>query len=661
MIDEYVFKSKYARFNQNLQRRETWEEAVDRMMDMHLKRFPQLATEIEECSRAMKAKEITGSQRALQFGGSAIEEKNMRMYNCVSSYADRPRFFAESLWLLLCGCGVGFSVQAHHVAKLPQVQEQGYPQTFEVVDSIEGWADATNALFKSYFYGESQPLFDFSKVRPKGSPLRFGGTAPGPKPLEKALNHIDDILRSRLFEHLRPIDVFDCVMHLADSVLSAGIRRAATIATFDIDDEEMLNAKVGNWFEKNPQRGRANISAIVTPDVPREKFDRIFESTKQFGEPGVIFLDTHELTVNPCVEIVMCPMLIKKDGKVIENYTKELADHTQRDRWIAEGYTFESGWQACNLASINAAKLKNADDLVRASRLAATLGTLQATYTDAGYLGDVSKQIIEREALLGISLCGIMDSPNVSLNAQALRNAANEVKRVNVELSDALGISYASRTTCVKPEGTSSIVLNASSGIHPHHARKYIRRVNANLDEPVFQKFYERNPHAVEDSVWGSDKVVMFALEAPKDALVKSDLSAVDFMSKSKVVFENWVREGTQPNRLEGATHNVSITVTVKPFEWEAAQEYLWENRSSFCGVSFLGASGDYDYPQAPLQGVKEPIEGKSSDAEIEAWRLWNLLRKNTVPVDYNELIEFVDSTQPIESLSCSKGVCEIV
>jgi len=661
MIDEYVFKSKYARFNADLQRRETWDEAVDRMMGMHKERFPHLDSMLEECTNAMKAKRITGSQRALQFGGDAIKEKNMRMYNCVSSYADRPRFFAESLWLLLCGCGVGFSVQTHHIDKLPTIQDSGYPQVFVVEDSIEGWADATNALFDAYFYGKAQPYFDFSKIRPKGSPLRFGGVAPGAEPLRKALDKIEDILKSRMFEKLRSIDVFDCVMHLADSVLSAGIRRAATIATFDIDDEYMLNAKVGNWFEQNPQRGRANISAIATPDTPKEKFERIFKSTQEFGEPGVIFLNNRELTVNPCVEIVMCPMLIKKDGQVVQNYTTELVDHKTRDLHISKGYTFESGWQACNLSSINVSKATSQEDFISAARLAAILGTIQASYTDAGYLGDVSKQIIERESLLGVSLCGVMDAPHISLDSSTLKSAAHKVKSVNEVVASLIGIPYASRTTCVKPEGTSSIVLNSSSGIHPHHAKKYIRRVNANLQEPIFQKFFTHNPHAVEDSVWGSDKVVMFALEAPKGALVKSDLTAVEFMAKSKTVFENWVLEGTQPDRLEGATHNVSITVTVKPDEWSIVQNYLWENRSSFCGVSFLGASGDYDYPQAPLQEVTSPIEGKSSDAEIEAWELWNKLRAKTVPVNYNEVIETNDITKPTETLSCSKGVCELI
>tara|TARA_B100000900_G_C20596858_1_gene723789 strand:+ start:1982 stop:3964 length:1983 start_codon:yes stop_codon:yes gene_type:complete len=660
MIADYVFRSKYARYKKDLKRRESWEEAVDRMMNMHLNKFPSLSIEIEQCREAMKEKRITGSQRALQFGGDAVLEKNMRLYNCVSSYADRSRFFAESLWLLLCGCGVGFSVQTHHIQKLPAIQDPSYPYTHTIKDSIEGWADAVDALFNAYFYGKEQPYFDYSQIRPKGSALRFGGFAPGPAPLKKALVKIEDILQSRMLEQLRSIDVFDCVMHLADSVLSAGIRRAATIATFDVDDELMLNAKVGEWFVENPQRGRANISAVLTPQTTQEQFSRLFKSTKEFGEPGVIFLENEELTVNPCVEIVMCPMYIEHNGEPVDNYTCELVDHRNRKLYESHGYTFESGWQACNLSTINASKLNSAQDLKDASRLAAIMGTMQSAYTEVGYLTPVSHKIIKRESLLGVSLCGIMDAPNVCLNAEALQDGAKIVLKTNEEIAKVLGIPKASRTTCVKPEGTSSIVLESSSGVHPHHAKRYLRRVNANLDEPIFKAFYEENPQAVEDSVWGSDKVVAFAIEAPKDALVKADLSATEFMSKSKIVYENWVVPGTRKERLQGATHNVSITVTVKSEEWEDVQSYLWENRNSFCGVSFLGASGDYDYPQAPLQAVKQPTE-ESTDAEVKAWDLWNQLKRTVKPVNYQKIVEKEDKTSPIQEVSCQYGLCEII
>jgi len=658
MIDEYVFRSKYARYNDKLKRRESWEEAVDRMMDMHLRKFPTLDLEIDRCRKGMKSRDITGSQRALQFGGPAIEAKNMRMYNCVSSYADRPRFFAEALWLLLCGCGVGFSVQRHHVAQLPEVTDPGYPYTHIVEDSIEGWADAVHALVSSYFEGEGYPYFDFSSIRPKGSPLKFGGSAPGHEPLAIALDRVEEIFKRNLGGFLSTLDVFDCVMHLADSVLTAGIRRAATIATFDIDDDLMLTAKTGNWFDTNPQRGRANISAIATSDTTERQFSEIFLSTKEFGEPGVIFLESKELSVNPCVEIVMCPMLITKDGEVVQNYTLDLISYENRSRWESEGYSFESGWQACNLSTINASKVKSDSDFYTSAELASTLGTIQSAYTQSGYLGRVSQKIIERESLLGVSICGVMDSPDVCLNPEVLRKGAQIVLETNAQIAGKIGIAKASRTTCIKPEGTTSIVLNASSGIHPHHARKYIRRVQANMDDPIFQSFYAENPHAVEDSVWGADKVVSFAMEAPGNALVKSDLSALNFMQSSKIVYENWVVPGTREGRLEGATHNVSITVTVEPDEWSSVQTYLWENRDSFCGVSFLGASGDYDYPQAPLQYV----DPESDDPKVqEAWDFWKKLKDCASPVFYDSVFEEKDMTSGIQTLSCAGGQCTLI
>lgn len=660
MIDEYVFRSKYARYNKFEKRRESWDESVDRMMGMHLKKFPQLEEEIEECGKLMKDKKLTGSQRALQFGGSAIEEKNMRLYNCVSSYADRVRFFGESIWLLLCGCGVGFSVQKHHVAQLPEVKEVGYPYDHIVEDSIEGWADAVNALFNAYLEGKEYPYFDFSSIRKKGSPLRFGGKAPGPEPLSKALNKIEDLLKDAMFRKLKPIEVFDCVMYLADSVLSAGIRRSATIATFDIDDEEMLCSKTGNWFETNPQRGRANISAMATPNTLKSQYEKIFDFTKQFGEPGVIFLESKEYSVNPCVEIMMCPTLIKYNGMIVEKYNKTLLGHTKRKYWIEKGYTFESGWQACNLCTINVSRLDSVEDFNHVARYAGILGTIQASYSKTNYLGEVSQQIIKRESLLGVSLCGVLDKPEITLNGIHLRNASREVKKANKEYAKKIGIPVASRTTCVKPEGTSSIVLNSSSGIHPHHAKKYIRRVNANLEEPIFQKFNIQNPHAVEDSVWGADKVIAFALEAPQNALLKTDFDAISFMRIAKLVYLNWVVEGNQTDRLEKANHNVSITVSVDNHEWGSVKNFLWEERENFCGVSFLGSSGDYDYPQAPFQRIYEPNEQKTEEHK-RMWDFWNILKEKSIKVNYDAFLEEIDTTEPMEQIACGNGSCQII
>ncbi|MHA2135083.1 MAG: hypothetical protein ACW99J_14585 [Candidatus Thorarchaeota archaeon] len=378
-------------------------------------------------------------------------------------------------------------MQRYHVEKLPCIQEPAPAEDFYVEDSIEGWAEAVDALFSAYMHGTPEPVFNFEAVRPKGAPLRFGGKAPGHKPLEAALESIRNLLNKRMFAQLDTIDVFDCVMHLADCVLSGGVRRAATIATFDVDDEKMLNAKVGNWFETHPHRARANISAVITPNTPQSVFENVFFSTKEFGEPGFVFFESPGFTVNPCSEILMCPTLIEKDGQVVESYTQALLNPDLREEWESQGYTFSSGWQACNLSTINASKLTSEASLLAAAKSAAIIGTIQASYTDAGYLGETSRKIIEREALIGVSICGIMDQPKVCLEANSLAKAAVIVNATNRQVAAKLNIRPASRTTCIKPEGTTSLVLGAASGIHAHHARRYIRRVNASSDEPIFQ------------------------------------------------------------------------------------------------------------------------------------------------------------------------------
>jgi ribonucleoside-diphosphate reductase alpha chain len=356
----------------------------------------------------------------------------------------------------------------------------------------------------------------------------------------------------------------------------------------------------------------------------------------------------------------MCPTLIKHNGKIVEKYNKNLLDHTKREYWVKQGYTFESGWQACNLSTINVSNLDSVEEFNHVSRHAGILGTIQASYSKTNYLGKVSQQIIERESLLGVSLCGILDKPEITLNGIHLRNASREVKKANEEYAEKIGIPKASRTTCVKPEGTSSIVLNSSSGIHPHHSKKYIRRVNANLDEPIFQKFNSQNPHAVEDSVWGADKVISFALEAPKNAMVKSDLDAISFMRIAKLVYLNWVVGGNQVKRLEKANHNVSITVSVEKHEWDKVKDFLWEEKDHFCGVSFLSSSGDYDYQQAPFQRIYEPGQ-QTTEEHKRMWEYWNLLKEKTKYVDYDNLFEEIDTTKPMEQIACGNGACQII
>jgi ribonucleoside-diphosphate reductase alpha chain len=447
-LQDYTFVSKYARYIPEKKRRETWSETVDRVKDMMLKKYadiPAVHEDIEWAYDMMRKRRVLGSQRALQFGGKAVFDHNMRLYNCISSFCDRPRFFQECMYLLLCGCGTGFSVQTHHIDKLPNlIKEKDGSRKWMIEDSIEGWSEAVGVLVGSYFnikkphwndnihvadqYMGRNISFDFSLIREAGSPLSHGGKAPGPEPLKKALSKIKEILDNAIKDQkkLKPIQCYDIVMHSSDAVISGGVRRSATIAVFSPHDEEMAKAKTGNWFVENPQRGRSNNSALLVRDeTTKEQFAELMKSVKEFGEPGFVWSDSTELLVNPCVEISFWPVCEK---------------------------TEKSGWQACNLSTINCSKVKDEVDFYEAAKAAAIIGTLQAGFTDVGYLEDTSKNILEREALIGVSMTGIMEQHEICLSPILQKEAAKIVKQVNKDIAKKIGINQAARCTCVKPE-----------------------------------------------------------------------------------------------------------------------------------------------------------------------------------------------------------------
>lgn len=594
-LQNYTYYSKYARYLESEKRRETWVEAVDRVMDMHLRKYPNMKEEIEWVRPLVKEKRVLGSQRALQYGGEPIEKKNARMFNCIAGYCDRVRFFQESFWLLLAGCGVGFSVQKHHVAKLPKFlsNRKDEIKTYVIPDTIEGWADSLGVLLASYFPSEEFKeyegytiKFDFSLIRPAGSLLSSGvGKAPGPEPLKLALIKINELLQ-RCIENeqseLRPIDAYDIVMHASDAVLSGGVRRSACLTIFSLDDDEMIKAKTGNWFYENPQRARSNNSVLLLRDeVTKEQFLSLMESVKQFGEPGFIWSDDKECLFNPCCEISL--YAYDKDGN--------------------------SGFQSCNLSEINGKKIKTIEDFEIAAKAAAILGTLQAGYTDFDYLGSVSENIIEREALLGVSITGMMDSPDIIFDPDNQKKMAKLIVRINKEIAKKIGINPAARCTCVKPAGSTSCILGSASGIHPHHAKRYFRRIQGNKLETVLAYFKQFNPHAIEKSVWSAnktDEVITFCVDVPPGAKVKNDLSAIELLEYVKLTQQNWVTYGKDESLCTQTwlNHNVSNTINVREDEWDGVAEYIYKNRKYFAGISLLPASGDLDYPQAPMVNV---------------------------------------------------------
>lgn len=930
-LQDYTYVSKYARYNTNARRRETWAEAVDRVKEMHLRKFPHVADDIEWAFDLNKQKRVLGSQRALQFGGKPIEQKNARMYNCIASYCDRIRFFQETFWLLLCGCGTGFSVQKHHIAKLPNfldVRTLGGPiedKKYLIADSIEGWADALGVLIATYFpHGEfpewegCNVVFDYSLIRPAGSMLASSvGKAPGPEPLRRSLEIIRKLLNDRCksYTKLRPIDAYDIVMHVSDAVLSGGVRRSATLCMFSLDDSEMMTAKTGNWFAENPQRARSNNSVtLIRNSTTKEQFTEAMKSVKEFGEPGFIWVDNLESLYNPCVEISLYAYdedgnsgwqacvsydtnLLTKCGnkKIGELVGKEVEiwngkswkkvvpfktgehrklyrvylsdgsylDCTSNHKWLVKDrfhlkyeevetkdlskfskyaistprpnikwngtvcepaayeigfilgdgcckrtdtnsgvrksfatlfghdhdlglncrvlqklkigekyqveatnvvfdevddkfchklkysnglpseiftwdretcYKFIAGWldsdgtktgrgfriygekskikdlqllltklgfyssinlmaksgektnisfrkqdvwyvqvsdtkdlfskrinlkqtvrkksgkgnnqvikkivelkgrhdtycvfepelnqcvfnnvltKQCNLCEINGKKIKHKEDFALAAKAAGIIGTLQASYTNFEYLGQTTKKIVEREALLGVSITGMMDNPDVIFDPAIQREMAKLVVDTNAWMSKKIGINPAARCTCLKPAGSTSCILGSASGIHPHHAKRYFRRVQGNFMEAPLQYFKKFNPAAVEKSVWSAnktDEVITFCVEIADGSKFKNQLGALTLLEYVKSTQQNWVVPGkreelcTQP----WLSHNVSNTINVKPDEWDAITDFIYDNRQYFAGIALLPQSGDLDYPQAPFTTIYTPRE----------------------------------------------------
>lgn len=683
-LQEYIAVSRYARYRSDLGRREIWPESVSRVRDMHLRRFAHSAAhrpdakqvaevvaqfglseqeqailskeqtlyeEIWQAFDSVRSRQVLPSMRSLQFGGAAIEANEARIYNCSFSHANRVEFFRECFYLLLSGVGVGFSAQKHHVRAIKALPERAPDNELPVRhvaigDSIEGWSDAIDALFRSHYEGWLAE-FNYSLVRPRGTDLKTsGGKAPGHLPLKASLIDIAKILRRAAGRHLRPIEVYDIVMFIARAVLAGGIRRSATICLFSPDDEEMANAKTGNWFEENPQRAYSNNSALIVRDnAERQVFNELFRRIKESGEPGFYFAENEEYGANPCVEIGLCPRAVVG------------ADDIARLR--ALGYSgplkegdVVSGWQMCNLTTVNGAAVTSTESFLEACRQASLLGTLQAAYSKIDYLGPVTRFLNEREALLGVSLCGVLDRPDILLKPEILQAGARMVKATNTIFARLLGIQPAARTTCVKPEGTASLLLGAGSGIHPHHARRYFRRVQVNRVDPVYNHFKRKNPHMSEASVYNpqTDDVIAFPVEAPEGALCREDVDGLTFLGHVLVVQKHWVEAGTAVDAYNpGLYHNVSNTVTVKDDEWEQVADLIWEQRKHFTGVALLADSGDKTYRQAPRESLSTP----------EDIVRWNQLVYE--PVDYREMAEADDQTRLADVAACAGGACELV
>jgi ribonucleoside-triphosphate reductase (thioredoxin) len=655
ILSDITVYMKYAKYRPELNRRETWQEIVDRNKQMHLKKFPKLSEEIEEAYKYVYEYKDLPSMRSMQFAGKAIDINNARLFNCSYLPMDDVDSFCELMFLLLSGCGVGYSVQRHHVEKLPEIKKPTRSKRYLIGDSIMGWSDAVKALTRSYLKGLPFPVFDYSDIRAKGIPLKTsGGKAPGPEPLREALEKVNKIFsRKENGDKLTPLEVHDINCYLSDAVLSAGIRRSAMISLFDFDDEEMLTCK-GNlkveqadqvinkngdfttfyvsyrseripvtlhndayeeflangilpWYNVAPERGRANNSAVILRHkIKKSEFKKFWNIVKDSGcgEPGFMMSNDKNMGLNPCGEISLKPN------------------------------------QFCNLVTINVSDIETQEELNARAKATALIATLQASYTDFHYLRDVWKTTTDKEALIGVSMTGLASTKALSLD---LEEAAEVVLKENERVAKLIGINKAARATCVKPEGTSSTVLGSSSGIHAWHSEYYIRRIRVGKDEPIYQYLNAYHPELLEDDHFrpATQAIIKVPIKAPEGAITRNE-SALDLLSRVSHVWNSWVKRG---HRKGSNVNNVSTTVTVKADEWDQVGEWMWEHRDEYTALSVLPHDGG-TYIQAPFTEITQE--------EYEE------ALKDLSKVDISMILETEDGTSLQDQLACAGGACEI-
>ena len=613
LLSDLVFVRTYSE-KQKDGKKERVEQTINRTRDMHCAKYPHLEMAIEEAFRAVHDRLVVPSMRSMQFAGYAINRSNVRIYNCAFTPIESFKDIADATYISMNGAGIGYSVQRRHIEQLPIITDDGLGRCKIVPDTKEGWADSILLLLE-------QPAvsFDYSEIRAKGASLSTGGTASGPESLKLLHETVRGILLRAVGRRLTSLEVHDVMCHIGDLVYCGGVRRTALISLFDADDQSMLTAKHGDWWKSNPQRARANNSAVIDRTSPlaeeqtRHVLKMCFDSNS--GEPGIFLTNDPDWGVNPCVEIALRPR------------------------------------QFCNLTEINAAACNTEEDFLRAAHVAAIIGTLQASYTDFNYIDPRWKENCELDALLGVSITGQAERPDL-LTDSLLKRAADVMKVTNEMWAGLIGINVAARIGCTKPSGSTSAWLGTTSGIHAAHDDYYLRRVRVDKDAngPIVKYLTdifglgEPNSRSVVERDAYSDDVVVVSVPICKQGAVKrGQETAIELMERAKRVFNSWI---SASHRSGANRHNVSLTVTYRPEEVSGIVEWIVANREFFTGISLLPFDGG-SYQQSPFESI--------SEAEYKEW-----VDRYPSGIDLFSL-DYSDQEDARKGeLACAGGACEI-
>jgi len=626
-LSDLKLYSDFLGYNEKKQRYETWEEATQEVFNTHrtkyfeyLRKSPELRGYMNYAEEFYKDKKYLASQRSLQFRGKDMFKHNFKMFNCLVMYADKPSFLGNSFYLMLCGCGVGVNMMIPFINCLPKIQKRNKgTKTFVVSDSIEGWGEAGHVLITSYLstdpikgfeeYQGYEIKFDYSKIRKKGEKVGRKYKAPGSEGIKKSFEKIELLLNSYVTpkpKKFKSILAYDIFMHIANAVLSGGIRRAACNIIVSPEDKDLIYAKTGNWREENQQRERSNNSVgLLRNKFSKEKFQHYIELNEGLSDIGFVFMNNIFEIFNPCFEIGFTPLFFNwKDKEIVKRVQKSDISLLKEPESI-----FKTAIQCCNLVEIDGSKIKNKQQFFDVIKAATITGTLQAGYVSFKNIKDVLKETIaisKYESLLGVSITGWASQPWL-FNEELLQEGAKFVIEINEIIASLIGINPSSRSTTVKPSGNSAVILGCSSATGGEHSPKYFRVMQLNKYTETANFLKEKMPFLIEEGVYSetkTDYAVFIPITNPKNTLYKKNLQGVKHLKLIKLVKENWVDYGKVEERciIPTTSHNVSNTVIID--DYQEIADYVFKYQNSFAAVSFLSIHGDKDWNQSPNTSV---------------------------------------------------------